>query len=89
MANLEIILAAIVEPEKIFSAVKFKPKPEGMEIQAFFKANGDKMNFTFKFIHPTEGYCKQQEKMGFYNGWGSAFDKLDSVHLVFTNLNEY
>jgi len=27
-------------------------------------------------IHPTEEYCKQQEAMGFYNGWVSTFDRL-------------
>jgi uncharacterized protein YndB with AHSA1/START domain len=54
---------------------KYSP---GVEIQALFEDNGDKTNFTFNVIHPTEEYYKQQEKMGFYNGWGSAFDRLET-----------
>ena len=68
----------IVELEKIISSANFKPMTEGVEIQAYFQANGEKTNFTFKVVHPTEEYCKQQEKMGFYNGWGSAFNRLET-----------
>jgi uncharacterized protein YndB with AHSA1/START domain len=68
----------IVELEKIFSSANFIPMTEGVEIRAFFEDNGDKTNFTFNVIHPTEEYCKQQEKMGFYNGWGSTFDRLET-----------
>jgi len=74
----EGIYSAIVELEKIFSSANFKPMTEGVEIQAFFEENGDKTNFTFNCVHPTEEYCKQQEEMGFYNGWGSAFDRLEN-----------
>ena len=72
------IYSVIVELEKIFSSANFKPMTEGVEIKAFFEADGDKTNFTFKCVHATEEYCKQQEKMGFYNGWGSAFNRLDT-----------
>ena len=71
------VYSVIVEFEKIFSSANFKPMTEGVEIRAFFEAHGDKTNFTFNVIHPTEDYCKQQEKMGFYNGWGSAFERLE------------
>jgi uncharacterized protein YndB with AHSA1/START domain len=74
----EGVYSAIVEFEKIFSSANFKPMTEGVEIQALFEKNGDKTNFTFNVIHPTEEYCKQQEKMGFYNGWGSTFDRLEA-----------
>ena len=75
----EGVYSVIVEFEKIFSSANFKPMTEGVEIQAFFEANGeDKTNFIFNVVHPTEEYCKQQEKMGFYNGWGSAFDRLET-----------
>lgn len=70
------VYSVIVELEKIFSSANFRPMTEGVEIQALFEADGEKTNFTFNCIHPTEEYCKQQEKMGFYNGWGSAFDRL-------------
>lgn len=72
------IYTVIVELEKIFSSANFKPMTEGVEIQALFEGNGDKTNFTFNVVHATEEYCKQQEKMGFYNGWGSAFDRLET-----------
>jgi uncharacterized protein YndB with AHSA1/START domain len=72
------VYSVIVKLEKIFTSANFIPMTEGVEIQAFFEKEGDKTNFTFNVIHPTEAYCKQQEKMGFYNGWGSAFDRLDA-----------
>jgi uncharacterized protein YndB with AHSA1/START domain len=72
----EGVYTVIVEFEKIFSSADFKPMTEGVEIQALFEKNGSSTNFTFNVIHPTEEYCRQQEKMGFYNGWGSAFDRL-------------
>ena len=68
----------IVELEKIFSSANFKPMTEGVEIQALFEEDGDKTNFTFNVVHPTEEYCKQQEKMGIINGWGSVFDRLET-----------
>ena len=69
----------IVEFNKIITTADFKPMTEGVELQVFFEADGDKTNFTFSVVHPTEEYCKQQEKMGFYNGWGSAFDRLETL----------
>ncbi len=73
----EGVYSEIVELEKIISSADFKPMTEGVEIQALFEAKEDKTNFTFKVVHPTAEYCKQQEKMGFYNGWGSTFDRLN------------
>lgn len=62
--------------KKIVTTANFKPMTEGVEIRALFEKNGEKTNFIFSVLHPTEEYCKQQEKMGFYNGWGSTFDRL-------------
>jgi len=73
----EGVYSEIVELEKIISTADFKPMTEGVEIQALFEAKEDKTNFTFNVVHPTAEYCKQQEKMGFYNGWGSTFDRLN------------
>ncbi len=70
------VYTEIVEFEKIISSANFKPMTEGVEIQALFEEAGDKTNFIFNVVHPTEEYCKQQEEMGFYNGWGSVFDRL-------------
>jgi uncharacterized protein YndB with AHSA1/START domain len=69
----------IVEFKKIVTSSNFKPMTEGVEIHALFDEDGDKTNFTFSVVHPTEEYCRQQEKMGFYNGWGSAFDRLETL----------
>ena len=75
----------IVELKKIITTANFKPMTEGVEIQALFEENGDKTNFTFNVVHQTEEYCKQQEKMGFYNGWGSAFDRLETFVSTLNN----
>jgi uncharacterized protein YndB with AHSA1/START domain len=74
----------IVELKRIFSSADFKPMTEGVEIQALFEADGDKTNFTFNVVHPTAEYCKQQEEMGFMNGWGSVFTNLEE-HLIAIN----
>ncbi len=74
----EGVYLVIVELAKIFSSANFIPMTAGVEIQALFEQSGDKTNFTFNVVHPTEEYCKQQEKMGFYNGWGSTFDRLET-----------
>ncbi|MEM7381232.1 MAG: SRPBCC domain-containing protein [Bacteroidota bacterium] len=66
----------IVEMEKIVTTADFKPMTEGVELHIQFEADGDHTLFTFDCIHETEEYCKQQEQMGFYNGWGSVFDNL-------------
>ena len=49
------------------------------EIQSLFESNGDKTDFTFNIIHPTQAYKIQQEKMGIMDGWGSVFDRLDAL----------
>ena len=66
----------IVSPELIETTANFIPMTEGVTLVASFADAGEKTDFTFKVIHPTEGYCKQQENMGIYNGWGSVFDGL-------------
>ncbi|GAA4271814.1 SRPBCC domain-containing protein [Aquimarina gracilis] len=67
----------IIEFEKIRTSADFKPMTEGVELQILLKKNGNKTNFTFHVVHATEEYCKQQEEMGFYNGWGSTFERLN------------
>ncbi len=73
----EGVYSEIVEQVKIISSADFKPMTEGVELQAYFKADGDQTHFTFSVVHETEEYCRQQEEMGFYNGWGSVFDRLN------------
>lgn len=75
----EGIYSEIIAPEKIVTSADFRPMTEGVTIHVLFEENGDKTEFTFSVIHPTEEYCRQQEKMGFYNGWGSAFKRLEDV----------
>jgi len=69
----------IVDQEKIVSLANFKPMTEGVEIHSLFEKDGDKTNFTFNVVHPTEEYKIQQEKMGILNGWGSVFQRLDDL----------
>src|SRR2546423_13774429 len=69
----------IVPYKKIVTTADFKPMTEGVELHVLFEEDGDKTNFTFSVVHATEEYCKQQEKMGFYNGWGSSFDRLETL----------
>lgn len=71
------VYTEIVPMEKIVTTANFRPMTEGVELHVLLKANGDKTEFTFKIIHPTEEYCKQQEQMGVYNGWGSVFNGLE------------
>lgn len=73
------VYSEIVAFEKIVTSANFRPMTEGVEIRALFEKKGDKTNFIFSVIHPTEAYCRQQEKMGFYNGWGSAFNRLEEL----------
>lgn len=65
--------------KKIVTTADFKPMTEGVELHVLFEEDGDKTNFTFSVVHATEEYCKAQEKMGFYNGWGSAFTRMETV----------
>jgi uncharacterized protein YndB with AHSA1/START domain len=74
----EGVFSEIVERKKIVTTANFLPMTEGVEIRALFEQDGAQTNFTFSVVHPTEEYCKQQEQMGFYNGWGSAFNRLDA-----------
>lgn len=69
----------IVEFEKLVSSANFMPITDGVEIHILFEKDGNKTNFTFSVVHPTEEYCRQQEKMGFYNGWNTAFDRLKNI----------
>lgn len=69
----------IVRFQKIVTSANFRPMTEGVEIRALFEKAGDRTNFTFSVIHPTEEYCRQQEKMGFYNGWGSTFTRFEAM----------
>ena len=71
------IYIQIIHHEKICSKADFKPMTENVEIQSLFKAKGNKTEFTFNVIHPTEAYRIQQEKMGIQNGWGSVFNRLE------------
>ncbi len=67
----------IVKLKKIVTSADFKPMTENVKIQVCFEADGEKTKFTFSVIHATQEYCKQQEELGFYNGWGSVLNRLD------------
>ena len=69
----------IEQYKKIVTTANFKPMTEGVEMHVQFEEDNDKTNFTFSVVHDTEEYCKQQEKMGFYNGWASGFGRLENL----------
>ena len=72
----EGIYEEIDAPTKLVTSANFRPMTEGVVLEVFLEASGDNTKFIFNVIHPTEEYCKQQESMGFYNGWVSTFDRL-------------
>jgi len=74
----EGVYSEIVTFKKIVTSADFRPMTEGVVLQVLFEEAGDDTHFTFSVIHPSEEYCRQQEKMGFYNGWGSAFARLEA-----------
>jgi uncharacterized protein YndB with AHSA1/START domain len=74
----EGVYSEIIEFKKIVTSANFRPMTEGVEIRAMFEKDGEWTDFTFSVVHPTEEYCKQQEQMGFYNGWGSTFTRLET-----------
>ncbi|MFK7973158.1 MAG: SRPBCC domain-containing protein [Bacteroidia bacterium] len=63
---------------KIVTSANFIPMTMGVELHISLEEQGENTHFTFSVVHPTEEYCKAQEKMGIYNGWGSAFDRLEA-----------
>jgi uncharacterized protein YndB with AHSA1/START domain len=67
----------IQEPELIETSANFIPMTEGVDMIVRFLESGEQTEMIFKVIHPTEEYCKQQEEMGFFNGWGSIFEMLE------------
>ncbi|WP_299556259.1 SRPBCC domain-containing protein [Seonamhaeicola sp.] len=75
----EGVYKEIIDYKKIVSSADFKPMTSNVELIALFDAHGAQTKFTFSVVHPTEEYCKQQEEMGFYNGWGSAFERLQQL----------
>jgi uncharacterized protein YndB with AHSA1/START domain len=75
----EGIYSIIEVLKKIITSANFRPMTEGVEMRTLFEKDGDKTHFTFSVVHPTEEYKIQQEKMGFYNGWGSALTRLEEV----------
>ncbi|MDH3712050.1 MAG: SRPBCC domain-containing protein [Cyclobacteriaceae bacterium] len=77
----EGVYSEIVELARIITSANFKPMTEGVELQVLLQEDGDHTEFTFNVVHPTEEYCKQQEEMGFYNGWVSVFDRLEEFLL--------
>ena len=71
------VYSEIVEPKRLVTTANFRPMTEGVELQILLEADGNATHFTFNVVHPTEAYRMQQEKTGFYNGRGSAFDRLE------------
>ena len=74
----EGVYAEIEDYKRIYTSANFKPMTEGIEMDIRFESKNGATEFIFSCIHPTEEYCKQQEEMGAYKGWGAAFDRLEA-----------
>ncbi|MFX3626116.1 MAG: SRPBCC family protein [bacterium] len=81
----EGVYSEIKEPNKIVTSANFKPMTEGVTMEMFFEDAGKQTNFTFNVHHVTEEYCKQQEEMGFFDGWGSIFVGLENYLIQLQN----
>lgn len=81
----EGVYKEIMRFERIITTANFRPMTQNVELQCLFKEEGDTTIFTFNVIHETPEYCKQQEEMGFYNGWGSVFNRLENILVTLTN----
>ncbi|MEX0288003.1 MAG: SRPBCC domain-containing protein [Flavobacteriaceae bacterium] len=77
----EGVYSEILTFQKIVTSANFRPMTEGVELQILLEETEEGTLFTFHVVHETEAYCQQQKAMGFYNGWGSTFDRLDG-HLM-------
>jgi len=75
----EGIYSAIEKPSRLVTSANFRPMTEGVELEVLLVADGEQTHFTFNVLHETEEYCQAQEKMGFYNGWGSTFERLKEM----------
>jgi uncharacterized protein YndB with AHSA1/START domain len=73
----EGVYSEIIPMKKIVTSADFKPMTEGVIMQTIFEEIDNQTHLTFSIIHPTAEYRDQQEKMGFYNGWGTAFARLE------------
>jgi uncharacterized protein YndB with AHSA1/START domain len=49
---------------------------EGVTLIVQLSESDNQTKMLFSVVHPTEEYAKQQEELGFLNGWGSVFDRL-------------
>jgi uncharacterized protein YndB with AHSA1/START domain len=81
------IFSRIEAPQLLETSANFIPMTEGVTIVVEFAEVTEYTDLTFRVIHPTEEYCRQQEKRGFYNGWGSVLKGLDE-HLQQTIANK-
>jgi uncharacterized protein YndB with AHSA1/START domain len=68
----------IIPFKKIVTTMDLKPMTEGSVIHILFEEIGEQTQFTFSAVYPTEAYAKQQEAMGFYNGWGGALARMEA-----------
>lgn len=72
------VYTKIEAPELLETTANFIPMTEGVTLIVQLTEEGESTKFVFKVVHPTEEYCKQQEELGIYNGWGSVFTGLET-----------
>ena len=68
----------IIQHEIIVTTASFIPMTMDTIMVVKFSGNSERTTIIFNVVHSSEEYCQQQEKMGFYNGWGSTFQRLEN-----------
>jgi len=69
----------IIPEEKLVTSARFLPMTDGVVLIVELEELDQQTKFTFSVVHPTPEYAKQQFDMGFLNGWGSTFDRLNEL----------
>ncbi|MTB52112.1 SRPBCC domain-containing protein [Lewinella sp. W8] len=64
---------------KIITTANFRPMTEGVVMEVTLREESGQTRMIFAVHHQTETQKEQQEKMGFFRGWGNAFDRLAEV----------
>ena len=67
----------IERPELIETSANFLPMTENVSVITTLIELGKKTEMIFQVVHPTIEYAREQEKKGFYRGWGALFDGLN------------
>jgi uncharacterized protein YndB with AHSA1/START domain len=69
----------IQDGSRILTSASFLPMTDGVIMDISLVGHDGGTQMTFSVIHQTEVQKEAQENMGFFKGWGIAFDRLAEV----------